>query len=85
MIKAFSLTLCLTVLCCSSGCLFSKKANRPKESSTISADVEESFRKRWVEKRASELTAQGTADDVARASAESEFRERYGFTRAGQK
>lgn len=85
MIKAFSFTLCLTTLCCSSGCLFSKKANRPKESSAISADVEESFRRRWLDKRASELAAEGIAADVARTRAESEFRERYGFTRAGQK
>ena len=85
MIKAFSLSLCIAVLCSSSGCLFSKKERRPKESSTISADVEENFRKRWVEKRSAELTAQGTAADVAQTRAESEFRERYGFTRAGQK
>lgn len=85
MIKAFSLSLCIAALCCSSGCLFSKKDRRPKESSTIAADVEESFRKRWVEKRALELAAQGTAADAARTRAESEFRERFDFARAGQK
>jgi hypothetical protein len=85
MIKAFLCSVCATALCLSSGCLFSKKANRPKESSAIAADVEESFRKRWVEKRASELASQGTAADAARVQAESEFRERFGFTRAAQK
>ena len=85
MIKAISATLGLTLLCCSSGCLFSKKANRAKESSAISADVEENFRKRWVDKRASELVGQGTPADAARTRAENEFRERYEFTRAGQK
>jgi hypothetical protein len=84
MIKAFLCSVCIAALCCSSGCLFSKKA-RTKESSAIAADVEESFRKRWVEKRASELTARGTAADAARAQAEGEFRERFGFTRAAQK
>ena len=85
MIKAFLCSVCIAALCFSSGCLFSKKANRPKESSAIAADVEESFRKRWVEKRASELTAKGTAADAARMQAESEFRERFLFTRAAQK
>jgi hypothetical protein len=85
MIKAFLSFLCIATLCASAGCLFSRKGKKPKESSTISADVEESFRVRWVEKRASELTAQGTAANAARAQAEDEFRERYGFTRAGKK
>jgi hypothetical protein len=85
MIKAFLWTVCIAALCCSSGCLFSKKANRPKESSAIAADVEESFRKRWVEKRALELTAKGTSADAARTQAEGEFRERFGFVRAAQK
>lgn len=85
MIKAFLCSVSVTVLCFSSGCLFSKKADRPKESSTIAADVEESFRKRWVDKRAAEIAAAGTVGDPARAQAESEFRERFGFTRAGQK
>jgi hypothetical protein len=85
MIKAFLCSVCIAALCCSSGCLFSKKANRTKETSAIAADVEESFRKRWVEKRASELTARGATADAARVQAESEFRERFEFTRAAQK
>lgn len=85
MIKAFLCSVCIATLCLSSGCLFSKKANRAKESSAIAADVEESFRKRWVDKRASELTTGGTTADAARTQAETEFRERFGFTRAGQK
>ena len=85
MIKAFSVVVCIAALSFSSGCLFSKKSSRPKESSAISADVEESFRIRWVGKRASELAAQGTSADTARTQAEGEFRERFGFTRAAQK
>ena len=85
MIKAFSVVVCIAALSFSSGCLFSKKAGRAKESSAISEDVEERFRVRWVEKRASELAAQGSTADAARTRAESEFRERFGFTRAGQK
>ena len=68
----------------STGCLFSKKPKTAKENAAISADVEESFRKRWVEKRAGEIVAKGTAADAARTQAEAEFRERYGFTRAAQ-
>jgi len=85
MIKALLFSLSIATLCCSSGCLFSKKSGRPKESSTISADVEENFRRRWVEKRASELAAQGVAADAAQVRAESEFRERYSFTREARK
>jgi hypothetical protein len=85
MIKAFLFVLCVTLIGTSTGCLFSKRTNRAKETSAISADVEESFRRRWVEKRAAELTAKGTANDAARTQAEAEFRERYVFTRAAQK
>jgi hypothetical protein len=56
-----------------------------KESSAIAADVEESFRKRWVDKRATELATSGTTADAARAQAEGEFRERYEYMRAGRK
>lgn len=85
MTKALLLAASLSTLLLSSGCFFAKKTNRPKESSAISAEVEESFRKRWVEKRTAELTAQGSSGDAARAKAEAEFRERYGYTRAGTK
>jgi len=85
MIKAISCCLCIATLACSSGCLFSKKAGRVKESSTIAADVEESFRQRWVAKRAAELVAQGTAADAAHTAAETEFRERFAYTLPAQK
>jgi hypothetical protein len=85
MIKALSVTLGIALLSCSSGCLFSKKSNRPKESSAIAADVEASFRRRWIDKRLTELAAQGLAGDAARAQAEKEFGEKYVFTRPGQK
>lgn len=85
MTKALLLTASLATLFLSSGCFFTKKANRPKESSAISADVEESFRRRWVDKRAAELTAQGANGEAARKQAEGEFRERFGYTRAGSK
>ena len=85
MIKGLLFTVCIATLCCTTGCVFSKKGTRAKESSAISADVEESFRKRWVEKRTIELTVQGTAAEAARTQAENEFRERFAFTRAAQK
>ena len=85
MTKAILLSVSVGTLALSTGCLFSKKAQRAKESTAISADIEESFRKRWVEKRSSELAAQGTVADAARTQAETEFRARYEYTRAGQK
>lgn len=85
MTKALLLLVSIVTLALSAGCLFSKKAPRAKDNSAISADVEESFRQRWLEKRTGELTAQGTAAPAARTQAENEFRERFGFTRAAQK
>jgi hypothetical protein len=69
----------VAALLLSTGCLFSKKTNRPKESSAISSEVEATFRLRWMEKRMAELTAQGVAAGPARAQAEQEFRDRFGF------
>ena len=63
----------------STGCAFSKKAGRAKESNAIASEVEETYRKRWVDKRVGELVAQGVAADAARAQAENEFTEKYGF------
>lgn len=85
MTKALLLTASLATLVLSTGCFFSKKSNRAKESSAIAADVEESFRRRWVEKRTLELSAGGVGGDAARTQAESEFRARFGYTRAGTK
>ena len=75
---------CLT-LALTTGCLFSKKSAKPKESSAIASEVDESFRKRWTERRVAELVAQGKAADAARTQADSEFRERYEFTQAAKK
>ena len=72
------LSACLAV---TTGCgMFSKKPAREKESSAIASDVEETFRRRWMDKRVAELTAQGATADAARQQAEGEFREKYGFT-----
>ncbi|MEI6463816.1 MAG: hypothetical protein WCQ89_03775 [Verrucomicrobiota bacterium] len=85
MIKRLLLsTLAASSLFCS-GCIFGKKKPAAKENSAISAEVEESFRRRWVDKRAGDLAATGVAAADARTKAEAEFRERFGFTRAGQK
>ena len=83
--KHLLLSALAILLATSTGCFFSKKKPSVKESTAIAADVEESFRKRWVDKRAGELATAGTAADAARTQAEAEFRERFGFTRAGQK
>lgn len=68
-----------------SGCTFFKKSDRPKESSAISAEVEETFRRRWLERRSAELVAQGVAAEAARTQAEGEFREKYGFAQPARK
>lgn len=85
--KRLLFVLVTSSLLLSTGCsLFSKKSKEPsdrpiveKESKSPAADNEEVLRRRWVEKRAAELAAQGTEAAAARAQAEREFSERYGF------
>jgi hypothetical protein len=85
MTKALLLTASLATLVLATGCSLLKRTNRAKESSAISADVEASFHRRWVEKRTAELTAGGANGAAARTQAEAEFRERFGYTRVGGK
>ncbi len=85
MTKPFLLTATLVALTLTTGCLFSKKSGRPKESSAIAAENEQTLRKRWVDKRMGELTAAGTAADAARTQAEAEFREKFGFSEPKKK
>ena len=78
MTKSLLTTLLVTAMLLATGCgMFSKKSDKPKESSAIAGEVEETFRRRWVDKRAGELTAQGTEASAARVQAEREFQERY--------
>lgn len=86
MTKPLFLTTLLASLLCATGCsMFSKKSGRVKENPAIASEVEETFRRRWVDKRVSELTAQGVAADAARAQAQTEFREKYGFSEKPKK
>lgn len=75
----------LILAAATSGCAFFRKSNQPKENPAISSEVEENFRRRWVEKRTAELVAQGTAAATAQVQADNEFRAKFGFTRAGSK
>lgn len=71
-----------------SGCHFfskDKKEKKPKENPAIATDTEESFKLRWIDRRAGELVAKGVAADAARQQAEAEFRENYKYTRAATK
>ncbi len=69
----------------SSGCWHFKKNRKPKETTQVATDVEETFRLRWMEKRTAELTAQGLRIDIARQQAIDEFKARYPFVRAANK
>lgn len=86
MIKPSLLTGLVAALSLASGCgMFSKKNAGPKENPAIASDVEETFRRRWMDKRVGELTAQGMTPDTARAQADKEFRDRYAFDRRDKK
>lgn len=81
------LPICLTLSCASlfTGCLFFRKSAKPKEDPAIAANVEATFKQRWVDKRTGELKAAGLAPAAAQAQAEAEFSERYNFTSAAKK
>jgi hypothetical protein len=68
-----------STLLLSGGCLHFGKNAKPKENNAIAAELEESFRQRWIEKRAAELVARGLAADLARAQAIEEFKAKYNF------
>jgi hypothetical protein len=52
----------------------------PKEDSHVATQSETEFKQRWVDKRTSELVAQGLAPDTARAQAVSEFDQKFAAT-----
>lgn len=75
-------TLCVGLFT-SAGCLWSKK---PKQNPSIAADVEESFKQRWIARRMAELSASGEAPEgrAAREQATREFAEKYEYTSAAK-
>lgn len=81
------LPLCLVLLSASvlPGCHYLRRTPKPKESTAIAADVENTFRQRWLDKRAAELKATGLAPPAAQARAESEFSARYSYLESGRK
>lgn len=67
-----------------SGCLFSKN-RKPKESRAIAGEVEETFKRRWIDQRVTELAAQGLAAEAARTQATQEFETKFEFNRPAKK
>jgi hypothetical protein len=77
--------IALTVLVATTGChMFSSKKNpaAPKESKTVAADVEKEFMQRWIEKRTTDLVAQGKSQQDAHSQAVAEFKVNYSYTAA---
>lgn len=78
------LTVCLSTLLLTGCGLTARKNDKPKESSAIAADTEATFRQRWMEKRTSELAAQGVEAGAARAQAANEFQAKFGLPARGK-
>ncbi|MGA2015345.1 MAG: hypothetical protein ABSH26_00205 [Opitutaceae bacterium] len=80
--RLVTLTLAAALLANSACHLFSKKRNpvAPKESPTMAIDVEKDFMHRWIDKRSSDLVAQGKAPADARAQAVAEFKSKFSYT-----
>lgn len=86
MIHRLLLSCLAATLLATTGCsLFSRKSDKPKDNGAISSEVEENLRRRWVEKRTAELTAQGVGAEAAHNQADQEFREKFEYTKAGKK
>ena len=70
-----------TTLVAATGC-----SSKPRPSPRVAAEVEESFRQRWIAKRMAELQASGKAVDArqARRMATDEFKLRFAFTSIAQ-
>ena len=69
------------VLANSSCHLFSskKKPAAPKESKYVATEVERDFMRRWVDKRAAELVAQGSPPAAAHDQAVAEFKSTFTY------
>jgi hypothetical protein len=81
--RTLILTLAFTTLALA-GCQSWRKENRAKNNKAVVAEVEESFRQRWIERRAAELMNRGVSPNLARSQAIEEFRLNYGFTGAAK-
>ncbi|MDB6170521.1 MAG: hypothetical protein JWM88_3385 [Verrucomicrobia bacterium] len=67
------------------GCKHFRKNRKPKETTAVATDVEETLRQRWMEKRTAELVAQGLRVDIARQQAIDEFQARYSYLHSANK
>jgi hypothetical protein len=85
MTKRLTLSCLVFAMVFSSGCLFSRKSAKTKESSTWAGEVEETFKRRWIDKRIAELSAQGIGPEPARAQATREFDEKFAFAEREKK
>ncbi|MEO6875051.1 MAG: hypothetical protein ABI222_09540 [Opitutaceae bacterium] len=75
--------LLLLPLALFAGCSHANK--KPKASSAVASEIEEGFKQRWVEKRASDLMALGLRADLARTQALKEFSTKFSATHAADK
>jgi len=63
--------------------MFSKKAAAPKvNNKDLAKQVEQEFKQRWIEKRSSELVAQGKSPAEAGNQALAEYTQRFAYTQA---
>jgi ribosomal protein S11 len=84
--RLFPLMLALALVA-TTGChIFSKKKNpsAPTGSKTAAADVEKDFMHRWIDKRTTELVAQGSSPEAAQLQATTEFKVRFNYTDAAR-
>ena len=75
--RALLILLAATMLL--SGCLFSRKHRKQKETGAIASDVEHEFKQRWVAKRVADLAAQGVTGAAAEEQANREYEQKFSF------
>jgi outer membrane biogenesis lipoprotein LolB len=81
--KRLAFFLLLVPLALATACSHTKK--KPKENPAYASEVEQTFKQRWVEKRAAELMALGLRPDLARQQALEEYSVRFRYTHAADK
>ncbi len=85
--KRLAFIVLAAALVANSGChMFSrsKKPAAPKESTTLAADDEKDFKRRWTDKRTAELITQGMPTEAARTQASAEFKAKFSYLDAAR-
>jgi hypothetical protein len=84
MTQRLLLSCLAAVLLASTGCSVFRRNSKSKDNA-LASETEENLKRRFIDRRTAELTAQGIAADAAKVQATEEFRQKYEYTSAAKK